>query len=89
MKLNLPFVLAHEKEISKQQLHPLRCQFLKTLWNWLLSQTPIDEKIEAKVVEVKKEVAEVVEAVKVVVKETKDVVKTVKPRKPRKPKASK
>jgi len=49
----------------------------------------LDEKIEAKIVEVKKEVADVVKAVKVVAKETKDVVKTVKPRKPSKPKASK
>jgi len=64
-------------------------EFLKKLWNWLLGQTTIDEKIEAKIVEVKKEVTDVVEAVKVVVKETKDIVKTVKPRKPRKPKASK
>jgi len=46
-------------------------EFLKKLWNWLLGQTTVDEKIEAKVV----------------VEETKDVVKTVKPRKPRKPKA--
>jgi len=58
-------------------------EFLKKLWNWLLSKTTLDEKVEAKVAEVEKEVAEVVEAVKVVVKETKDVVKTVKPRKPK------
>ena len=32
-------------------------EFLKKLWNWLLGQTTVDEKIEAKVVEVKKEVA--------------------------------
>ena len=64
-------------------------EYLKKLWNWLLGQTTVDEKIEAKVVEVKKEVGDVVKGVKVVVKETKDVVKTVKPRKPRKPKASK
>ena len=56
-------------------------EFLKKLWNWLLGQTTVDEKIEAKIVEVKKEVADVVKAVKVVTKETKDVVKTVKPRK--------
>ena len=62
-------------------------EFLKKLWNWLLSQTTIDEQVEAKVTEVKKEVDDVVKAVKVVTKETKDVVKTVKPRKPRKPKA--
>ena len=30
-------------------------EFLKKLWNWLLGQTTVDEKIEAKVVEVKKE----------------------------------
>jgi hypothetical protein len=64
-------------------------EFLKKLWNWLLSQTTIDEQVEAKIVEVKKEVVDVVKAVKVVAKETKDVVKTVKPRKPSKPKASK
>jgi hypothetical protein len=40
-------------------------KFLKKLWNWLLGQTTIDEKIEAKVVEVKKEVADVAKAVKV------------------------
>jgi hypothetical protein len=56
-------------------------KFLKKLWNWLLGQTTVDEKIEAKVVEVKKEVADVVKAVKVVTKETKDVVKMVKPKK--------
>jgi hypothetical protein len=58
-------------------------EFLKKLWNWLLSQTTIDEQVEAKIAEVKKEVADVVKAVKVVAKETKDVVKTVKPRKPK------
>jgi hypothetical protein len=62
-------------------------EFLKKLWNWLLSQTTIDEQVEAKVTEVKKEVDDVVKAVKVVTKETKDVVKTVKPKTPRKPKA--
>jgi hypothetical protein len=56
-------------------------EFLKKLWNWLLSQTTIDEQVEAKVAEVKKEVDDVVKAIKVVTKETKDVVKTVKPRK--------
>jgi hypothetical protein len=64
-------------------------EFLKKLWNWLLSQTTIDEQVEAKVAEVKKEVADVVKAVKVVTKETKDVVKTIKPKTSRKPKASK
>ena len=62
-------------------------EFLKKLWNWLLGQTTVDEKIEAKVAEIKEEVTDVVEAAKVVVKETKDVVKTVKPKTPRKPKA--
>jgi len=62
-------------------------EFLKKLWNWLLGQTTVDEKIESKVAEVKKEVDDVVKAVKVVTKETKDVVKTVKPKTPRKPKA--
>ena len=62
-------------------------EFLKKFWNWLLGQTTVDEKIEAKVAEIKEEVTDVVEAAKVVVKETKDVVKTVKPKTPRKPKA--
>jgi len=62
-------------------------EYLKRFWNWLLSKTTLDEKVEAKVAEVEKEVAEVVEAAKVVVKETQDVVKTAKPRKPRKSKA--
>ena len=62
-------------------------EFLKKFWNWLLGQTTIDEKVEAKVAEVKEEVIDIVEATKVVVKETKDVVKTVKPKKPRKLKA--
>ena len=62
-------------------------EFLKKLWNWLLGQTTVDEKIEAKVAKIKEEVTDVVEAAKVVVKETKDVVKTVKPKTPRKPKA--
>lgn len=60
---------------------------LKKGWDWIWSKTTIDEKIEEKVVEVKKEVVDVIKAVKVVVKETKDVVKAVTPRKPRKPKA--
>jgi len=62
-------------------------EFLKKLWNWLLGQTTIDEKIEAKVAEVKEEVVDVVEAAKAVVKETKDVVETVKPKRGRKTKA--
>ena len=62
-------------------------EFLKKFWNWLLGQTTVDEKIEAKVAEIKEEVTDVVEAAKVVVEETKDVIKTVKSRKPRKPKA--
>lgn len=62
-------------------------EFLKKLWNWLLGQTTVDEKIEAKVAEIKEEVTEVVEAAKVVVEETKDVVETVKPKKGRKAKA--
>jgi hypothetical protein len=35
-------------------------EFLKKLWNWLLSKTTIDKQIEIKVTEVKKEVVEVV-----------------------------
>ena len=64
-------------------------EFLKKFWNWLLGQTTIDEKVEAKVAKIEKEVIEVVEAAKVVAKEAKDVVAEVKPRKKRtsKPKA--
>ena len=43
-------------------------EFLKKLWAWLLSQTTIDEQVEAKVTKVKKEVAEVKEVVKKVKK---------------------
>jgi gas vesicle protein len=77
-------------------------KFLKKFWNWLLGQTTIDEKIEAKVTEVKEKVAEVKEeviefkeevkeATKKVVKEAKDIVVAVKPKKKRyyKPKAKK
>jgi pyrroline-5-carboxylate reductase len=65
--------------------------FWKRLWAFLLNETTIDEKIEAKVTKVKKEVAEVKEAVEKVVEETKDVVVAVKPKKKRyyKPKAKK
>jgi len=62
-------------------------EFLKKFWNWLLGQTTLDEKIEAKVAEIKEEVTEVVEAAKVVVEEAKDVVETVKPKRGRKSKA--
>ena len=62
-------------------------EFLKKFWNWLLGQTTLDEKIEAKVVEVKEEVAEAIEAAKVAVEEAKDVVETVKPKRGRKAKA--
>jgi endonuclease III len=62
-------------------------EFLKKLWAWLLSQTTLDEQIEAKVAEIKEEMQDVVEATKVVTKEVKDVVKTVKPKRGRKPKA--
>ena len=58
-------------------------KFLKKFWNWLLSQTTIDDQIIAKVAEVKKEVADVKAAVNNVVKESKDVVTTVKPKKKR------
>jgi hypothetical protein len=66
-------------------------KFLKKFWNWLLGQTTIDEKIEAKVTKVKKEVTEVKEAIEKVVEETKDVVVAIKPKKKRyyKPKAKK
>jgi len=62
-------------------------EFLKKFWNWLLGQTTIDEKIEAKVAEIKEEVGDVVEAAKAVVEEAKDVVEVVKPKKGRKAKA--
>ena len=54
-------------------------KFLKKFWNWLLSQTTLDEKIEAKV------------AINTAIKESADVVKSVKPKKKRnysKPKGS-
>jgi glucan-binding YG repeat protein len=66
-------------------------KFLKKLWNWLLGQTTVDEKIEAKVTKVKKEIAEVKTAVDIVVKESKDVATAIKPKKKRnysKPKGS-
>jgi len=53
-------------------------EFLKKLWNWLLSQTTIDEQVEAKIVEVKKEVTDVVKAVKEVANQSKDVVEAAK-----------
>jgi hypothetical protein len=59
-------------------------EFLKKLWAWLLSQTTLDEQIEAKVAEIKEEVEDVVEATKNVVEEAKDVVETVKPKRGRK-----
>ena len=66
-------------------------KFWKRLWAFLLNETTIDEKIEAKVTKVKKEVAEVKEVIEKVVEETKDVVVAVKPKKKRyyKPKAKK
>jgi len=65
--------------------------FWKRLWNFLLSETTVDEKIAAKVTEIKKEVNEVKEAAEKVVEEAKDVVAVVKPKKKRyyKPKAKK
>jgi hypothetical protein len=65
--------------------------FWKRLWNFLLSETTVDEKIVAKVTKIKKEVNEVKEAAEKVVEETKDVVAIVKPKKKRyyKPKAKK
>jgi hypothetical protein len=62
-------------------------EYLKRFWNWLLSKTTLDEKVEAKVAEIKEEVTEVVEAAKVVVEEAKDVVETIKPKRGRKTKA--
>ena len=64
-------------------------EYLKRFWNWLLSKTTLDEKVEAKVAEIKEEVADVVEAAKVVAKEAKDVVETVKPKRGRKAKTQK
>ena len=64
-------------------------EFLKKLWAWLLSQTTIDEQVEAKVAKITKEVSEVKAAIENVVDEANDVVAEVKPRKKRtsKPKA--
>jgi len=64
---------------------------LKRFWAWLMDQTTIDEEIDAKVAEVKKEVKEAKAAIKTAVKETGDVAKAVAPkkRKPRKPRAKK
>jgi hypothetical protein len=56
-------------------------EFLKKLWAWLLSQTTIDEQVEAKVAKITKEVSEVKEAIKNVVDEASDVVEEVKPKK--------
>jgi hypothetical protein len=56
-------------------------EFLKKLWTWLLSQTTIDEQVEAKVAKITKEVSEVKEAIKNVVDEASDVVEEVKPKK--------
>jgi hypothetical protein len=65
--------------------------YLKRFWNWLLNKTTIDEKIEAKVAEVKKEVIEAKAAINTAIKETGDVAKAVAPKKraPRKPRAKK
>ncbi len=65
-------------------------EFLKKLWAWLLSQTIIDEQVEAKVAKITKEVSEVKAAIENVVDEANDVVAEVKPRKKRtsKPKTS-
>ena len=56
-------------------------EFLKKLWAWLLSQTTIDEQVEAKVAKVTKEVSEVKAAIEKVVDEASDVVEEVKPKK--------
>jgi hypothetical protein len=64
-------------------------EYLKRFWNWLLSKTTLDEKVEAKVAEIKEEVADVIEAAKVVAEEAKDVVKTIKPKRGRKAKTQK
>jgi uncharacterized protein YoxC len=55
--------------------------YLKRFWNWLLNKTTIDEKIEAKVAEVKKEVIEAKAAINTAIKETGDVAKAVAPKK--------
>lgn len=66
-------------------------EFLKKLWTWLLSQTTLDEQVEAKVAKITKEVSEVKVALNNVVDEVQDVVEEVKPKKKRtsKPKAIK
>jgi hypothetical protein len=58
-------------------------EFLKKFWNWLLGQTTVDEKIEAKVAKVTKEVSEVKAAVKNVTKEAKDVAEIIQPKRKR------
>ena len=65
--------------------------FWKRLWAFLLNETTVDDKIIAKVNEVKKEVSEVKEAAEKAVEEAKDVIAVVKPKKKRyyKPKAKK
>jgi regulator of replication initiation timing len=71
------------------KLNYTKMEFLKKLWAWLLSQTTIDEQVEAKVTKITKEVSEVKAAIENVVDEANDVVAEVKPRKKRtsKPKA--
>jgi hypothetical protein len=56
-------------------------EFLKKLWTWLLSQTTIDEQVEAKVTKITKEVSEVKAAAQNLTKEVEDVVGTVVPKK--------
>lgn len=50
-------------------------KFLKNFWNWLLGRTTIDEKIEAKVIEAKEEMAEAKEVIKEEIAEAKEVIK--------------
>ena len=52
--------------------------YLKRFWNWLLSKTTLDEKVEAKVEEVKEDIKEVRARAKRVAEETMDVVAAVK-----------
>jgi endonuclease III len=62
-------------------LNYIKMEFLKKLWTWILSQTTIDEQVEAKVAKITKEVSEVKAAIKNVVDEASDVVEEVKPKK--------
>jgi|TARA_R110001592_G_scaffold349209_1_gene644030 uncharacterized protein YoxC len=73
-----------------KQQNTKQMKYLKRFWNWLLGKTTIDEKIEAKIDEVKErvnrvkeEIADVKEAASEVIDQAKDVVDAVKGKKRR------